>query len=41
MADILKLIKKRRTIRKYQNKPIPKKDIDKIIAANLEALKQL
>ncbi len=31
--DILRLIKKRRTIRKYKNKPISKKDIDKIIEA--------
>ncbi len=31
--DLLKLIKNRRTIRKYQDKPIPKKIIDKIIEA--------
>lgn len=31
--DILKLIKNRRTIRKYKNKPIPKKILDKIIEA--------
>jgi len=31
--DILKLIKERRTIRKYKNKPIPKKIIEKIIEA--------
>lgn len=33
--DILKLIKERRTIRKYKNKPIPKKIIDKIIEAGI------
>ena len=31
--DLLKLIKNRRTIRKYQNKPIPIKIINKIIEA--------
>lgn len=31
--DILKLIKNRRTIRKYKNKPIPKRILDKIIEA--------
>lgn len=32
---ILRLIKKRRSIRKYQDKPIPKKIIDKIIEAGI------
>lgn len=31
--DILELIKKRRTIRKYKNKPIPKRILNKIIEA--------
>lgn len=33
--DILKLIKNRTTIRKYQNKPIPKKILHKIIEAGV------
>jgi len=33
--DILDLIKKRTTIRKYQNKPIPKEILDKIIEAGV------
>lgn len=33
--DILKLIKNRKAIRKYQNKPIPKKIINKIIEAGI------
>lgn len=33
--DILNLIKKCATIRKYQNKPIPKKILDKIIEAGI------
>jgi len=33
--NILKLIKERRAIRKYKNKPIPKKIIDKIIEAGI------
>lgn len=33
--DILELIKNRRTIRKYKNKPIPKKIVDKIIQAGI------
>jgi len=33
--DILTLIKNRRTIRKYTNKPIPKKVLDKIIEAGV------
>lgn len=33
--DILKLIKDRRTIRRYKNKPIPKKILDKIIEAGV------
>ncbi len=35
--DILKLIKERRTIRKYSHKPIPKKVIDKIIETGIWA----
>lgn len=31
--DILKLIKERRTVRKYKDKPVPQKIIDKIIEA--------
>jgi len=33
--DILKLIKTRRTIRRYKNKPVPKKILDKIIQAGI------
>ncbi|MCU0651985.1 MAG: nitroreductase family protein [Candidatus Omnitrophica bacterium] len=33
--DILKLIKTRRTIRRYKNKPIPQKILDKIIEAGI------
>jgi nitroreductase len=33
--DILTIIKERRTIRKYQDKPIPKEIIDKIIEAGI------
>lgn len=33
--DILKLIKNRRTIRRYQNKPVPKQALDKIIEAGI------
>jgi len=35
--DLLELIKNRRTIRKYQNKQIPKEDLEKIIEAGLYA----
>lgn len=35
MIELLKLIKERRTIRKYQDKPIPKKVLDKIIEAGV------
>ncbi|MDD5081336.1 MAG: nitroreductase family protein, partial [Candidatus Omnitrophica bacterium] len=31
--DILKVIKERKTIRKYKDKPIPKEIIEKIIEA--------
>lgn len=33
--DILQIIKRRRSIRKYKNKPIPKKILDKIIEAGI------
>lgn len=33
--DILKLIKKRKTIRKYQDRPIPKRILNKIIEAGI------
>jgi nitroreductase len=35
--DILKLIKERKTIRKYQDKPVPQEIIDKIIEAGIWA----
>ena len=35
--DILDLMKERRTIRKYQDKQIPKEDLEKIIEAGLYA----
>jgi len=33
--DLLKLIKERKTVRRYKNKPIPKKVLDKIIEAGI------
>lgn len=38
--DILELMKKRRSIRKYQDKQIDRKDLEKIIEAGLYAQMQ-
>ncbi|MBQ6434488.1 MAG: nitroreductase family protein, partial [Synergistaceae bacterium] len=35
--DLMTIIKTRRSIRKYQNKQIPSKDLEKIIEAGLYA----
>lgn len=37
IMDLLELMKSRRTIRKFQDKQIPKEDLEKIIEAGLYA----